>query len=320
MYISDLASRIRQKEAQRARDNRAEIVKAHSTGQVTRRELHKWGIFTAGGLLAAKNGLNPFVRSAFAAVPTGTPRSPLYGATKFSQPMHRLDVQTPVPLTKHLPTGNAVFPASMPERDAKRLSWHTDFTADPTNPNLRNPRTSRGPIEGRPPGEIFAHQRWDEFFPKVAYVLSIGQCDTATTYFHDNMPRQQANKVWTMGSGQNVSGSLPPPLIKARYGEPIVTRIYNNLPVDRADNGGFGRNEIQTHFHNAHNGAESDGAANVHHFPGTFFDYRWSTTLARRDTINTGATDRRGIGADGRRWRRQCGWRFPRAAGNHVVP
>ena len=81
---------------------------------------------------------------------------------------------------------------------------------------------------------------------------------------------------------------MPPPLIKGRYGEPIITRIYNNLPVDRTQNGGFGRNEHQLHFHNAHNGAESDGAANVHHFPGTFYDYRWSTTLARRDKINTG--------------------------------
>ena len=44
---------------------------------------------------------------------------------------------------------------------------------------------------------------------------------------------------------------------------------------------------------------ESDGAANVHHFPGTFYDYRWSTTLARRDTINTNATDRRASGPDG---------------------
>jgi FtsP/CotA-like multicopper oxidase with cupredoxin domain len=75
--------------------------------------------------------------------------------------------------------------------------------------------------------------------------------------------------------------------------------VYQNLPVNRADNGGFGRNETQVHFHNAHNGAESDGAANVHHFPGTFYDYRWSTTLARRDKINTQATDRRASGPDG---------------------
>ena len=92
---------------------------------------------------------------------------------------------------------------------------------------------------------------------------------------------------------------MPPFLIKGRYGEPILTRIYNNLPVDRAINGGFGRNETQLHFHNAHNGAESDGAANVHHFPGTFYDYRWSTTLARRDKINTGATENRASGPDG---------------------
>ena len=58
-------------------------------------------------------------------------------------------------------------------------------------------------------------------------------------------------------------------------------------------NRGFGRAETQLHFHNAHNGAESDGASNVHHFPGTFYDYRWSTTLARRDKINPGATSRR---------------------------
>jgi hypothetical protein len=71
--------------------------------------------------------------------------------------------------------------------------------------------------------------------------------------------------------------------IKARYGESMVCRIYNDLPVDRAANGGFGRNEISTHFHNAHNGAESDGACNAYHFPGTFYDDHWGTTLARRD-------------------------------------
>ena len=62
---------------------------------------------------------------------------------------------------------------------------------------------------------------------------------------------------------------------------------------------GFGRNESQLHFHNMHNGAESDGAANVHHFPGTFYDLLWSTSLARRDKINTDASDRRASGPDG---------------------
>ena len=97
MYIRDNESRRRIVEAQKARDNRAEIVKALSTGQMSRRDLWRWGIFSASGLLLCKNGLSPFARSAFAAVPTGTPRSPLFGAQKFTQRMPRLRLQTPIP-------------------------------------------------------------------------------------------------------------------------------------------------------------------------------------------------------------------------------
>lgn len=208
-------------------------------------------------------------------------------------------MQTPIPLTRDPITGNAVFPAAYGERPAKRLSYHTDFTANPADTQFRNLVSGRGPIEGRPPGEIFAHQRWDEFFPKVGYVVSLGQI-APNSRFHPNFPAQNPNSVWCYGTGRYVSGNLPPPLIKGRYGEPILTRIYNNLPVIRESNdSGFGINETQVHFHNAHNGAESDGAANVHHYPGTFYDYRWSTTLARRDKINTQATDNRASGPDG---------------------
>src|SRR5262247_88399 len=301
MYLTSKASRIRQREAQRARDNRAEIIKARSIGQITRRDLYKWGILTATGALALKNGLSPFARSAFAQVPTGTPASPLFGAQRFTTRLPRLAVQKPIPLIRDA-DGNAAFPANLGERPGKRLSYHTDFTANPADPNFINPITHRGPIEGRPPGEVFAHQRWDEFFPQVGYVLSIGQV-APNQRFHPNFPAQNPTSVWTYGSGRALggtpSGTLPPFLIKGRYGEPILTRVYQNLPTLRANNGGFGLNETQFHFHNAHNGAESDGAANVHHFPGTFYDYRWSTTLARRDKINTQATDRRASGPDG---------------------
>ena len=297
MYISQKASRIRQREAQRARNNRAEIVKARSHGQVSRRELVKWGLLTTGGLLVCKNGLSPFARSAFADVPTGTPRSPLFGAAKFSQPMPRLRLQAPIPLTRNA-NDEAVYPAGFGYPNAKRLSYHTDFSnyvGDPTLNPFRNPITNRGPMEGRAPGEIFAHQRWDEFFPKVGYVMSLGSCVPGTR-FHPNFPDQNPNSAWCYGTGAFAQGIITPFLIKGRYGEPILTRIYNNTPVLREDNGGFGRNETQLHFHNAHNGAESDGATGCHHFPGTFYDYVWSTTLARRDTINTNATDQKAAG------------------------
>jgi FtsP/CotA-like multicopper oxidase with cupredoxin domain len=309
MYLTPKSSRIRLREAQRARNNRSEIHRALSLGQITRRDLVKWGIMTAGGVLVCKNGLSPLAPSAFADnVPTGTPPSPLFGARKFVSRMPRLDLQQPTPVTKLIrgQETDAVFTGALAgERNARRLSYHTEFTADPANPQFRNPITNRGPIEGRPPGEVFAHQRWDEFFPQVGYVLSLSQLAPNQSFFPNNgsAPSLGPNAVWTYARGHTnfftASGSLPPPLFKGRYGEPIITRIYNNLPTDRNQNGGFGRNQHQLHFHNAHNGAESDGAANVHHFPGTFYDYRWSTTLARRDKINTDASIATTGGPDG---------------------
>src|ERR1700709_2930083 len=100
MYISPKASAARQREAQNARDNRAEVIKALGQGQITRRDLYKWGLFTATGALALKNGFSPFAKSAFADVPTGTPRSPLFGAQKFTQRLNRLQLQRPQPLTR----------------------------------------------------------------------------------------------------------------------------------------------------------------------------------------------------------------------------
>src|SRR6195256_6965049 len=92
MFLSSKASKLRIREAQNARRNRQEIVKGLADGQITRRDLFKWGLFTTGGLLLWKHGLNPFVRSAYAAVPTGFPRSPLFGVQPFTQPMPRFDV------------------------------------------------------------------------------------------------------------------------------------------------------------------------------------------------------------------------------------
>ena len=45
-FLSEKASKARMREAENARKNRAEIVKAYSQGKVTRRELVKWGLIT----------------------------------------------------------------------------------------------------------------------------------------------------------------------------------------------------------------------------------------------------------------------------------
>ncbi|MEK7351480.1 MAG: putative Ig domain-containing protein, partial [Nitrospirota bacterium] len=213
--------------------------------------------------------------------------------TKIMQPNGEWEAQWPAGL----------LPEAMP--NAKRLSWHTDFSEHKAGNTATNPfinsRTKRGPFEGRPPGEWFGHQRWKEFFPKAGYTLALGECGTGVK-FHPAWAEQQSNKVWPMYefSGWGGKGPLPPMLFKARYGEPILMRMYNNLPVDRTNNGGFGRNEISTHIHNAHVAAESDGASNAYHFPGTFYDYHWGMTLARHDLINRDATEKRASGPDGK--------------------
>ncbi len=318
MYLPKNAPRNRHREAQNARNNRQEIYKALHDGQITKRDLFRWGLLSATGLLVAKNGLSQYASSAYAAVPTGTPPSPLFGVQKFTIPMQRLSLQNPIPLTRvqNPQTGEwqARWSTAPNEPDAKRTSWHNEFTTPPagkTQADFRNPISNRGPIEGRPPGEFFAHQRWDEFFPKVGYIMTLGRQPLPTavnaTRFHPGLQAQNQDAVWSFGTGSYRSslngttpfGGLPAPLIRARYGEPMVTRIYNGLPIDPASNGGFGRNQSSLHFHNAHNGAESDGASNAYHYPGTFYDYRWSTTLARRDTINTQATELRASGPNG---------------------
>ena len=99
MYISPKASRIRQREAQRRPRQPGGDRQGPRPGPGhTRRDLIRWGIFTASGALACKNGLSPLARSAFAAVPTGTPRSPLFGAPEIlASRMNRLNLQHPVP-------------------------------------------------------------------------------------------------------------------------------------------------------------------------------------------------------------------------------
>jgi FtsP/CotA-like multicopper oxidase with cupredoxin domain len=289
MFVPKNASRNRIKEAQLGRSNRAEITRALSQGQVTRRDLLKWGLFSGAGALAWKHGLNPFVNSAYAAIPTGFPRSPLFGVLPFTQPMLRFDVlpRVPNPLTAFTPT---------PTKEA-------NTTQRPVQPELGG---GTGPVEGRPPGPIWAHQRWDQFLPQVGIQATQLGARTNTTYnpqvasnqnsgvnpatpiplkFHPGLPTQAPNTVWTF------NGTVPPKLAIARYGEPLLFRHFNGLPADITQNNGFGRHTISTHEHNGHHGAENDGFTGAWFYPGQFYDYHWPIVLAGHFSINTAATD-----------------------------
>ena len=177
--------------------------------------------------------------------------------------------------------------------------------------------TEVGPMEGRPPGEGWGHQRWKEFFPEDSYKtaqtgarknhggrdsLQMHKFKTgefapgglyhrdgtnagASVKFHPNFPIQNHKSVWTF------DGTMPPKLLMVRYGQPVLMRHFNALPLDITANNGFGVHTISTHEHNGHNPAESDGYAGAFFFPGQYYDYRWPMILAGHDTINTSAIE-----------------------------
>jgi manganese oxidase len=302
-FLSEKASKARLREAENARKNRAEIVKAYSQGKVSRRDLVKWGLITSGGLLAPIHGLNPFVNSAYGqsgsnsgnvgnGIPTGAPPSPLFGVQAFSTPMPRFDV---IPRGTN-PLGGDLTP--VPQAEANQ-------TQQPVDPALGG---GTGPIEGRPPGPIWAHQRFGQFTPQISIEMSQAQATTNTVYnpgvasqfnsgidpttplplkFHPGFPTQNPNSVWTF------NGTIPPKLVMARYGEPLLFRHHNRLPADVTQNNGFGRNTISTHEHNGHHGAENDGFTGAYFFPNQFYDYHWPIVLAGHFSVNTNATDPR---------------------------
>jgi manganese oxidase len=189
---------------------------------------------------------------------------------------------------------------------------------------------STPPAEGRPPGKGWSHQRWNEFNPRVFFKTAqagartnlgfrdarqrhhyaVGEFGPGGLYntvftstvpnstltgttsglkirFHPLMPVQDHKSLWTF------DGTLPPKLAVARYGETILMRHYNALPIDPGANKGFGIHTISTHEHNGHNPAESDGYTNAFFFPGQFYDYHWPMQLAGYDTVNTAAADPR---------------------------
>src|SRR5262245_19759696 len=188
------------------------------------------------------------------------------------------------------------------------------------------------PAEGRPPGEGWAHQRFAEFPPQVwtqsciadarrntglrdarqLHGYAVGEVAPGGRYH--NTPGQPGSEGTTAGivarlhrrmpvpppnAVRSFDGTLPPTLLMARHGIPVLCRNYDALPIDPAANFGFGLHTLTTHEHNGHQPAESDGFLNAFFFPGQYYDYRWPLQLAGYDTVNTDASDPRAATPDG---------------------
>ena len=275
-------------------------------------------------------------------IPTGGRPSPLFGATRFSQKLLLFE-EFGTQAVPAVYTPSEPFPQPLGVERGPAGGALDDFLAQPLYPRPtrlandvdQNPwraaieaflgrPLSSPPAEGRPPGEGWAHQRWDEFPPQVWFKTAVtgarrnggvrdsqqrhgyqlGEFGPGGLYhntaglpstngttrgievrFHPNLPVQGPNSVWTF------DGTMPGKLLMARYGETILMRNYNGLPIDPSANRGFGLHTITTHEHNGHNPAESDGFANAFFFPGQYYDYRWPMQIAGHDWLNKDALD-----------------------------
>ena len=119
-------------------------------------------------------------------IPTGAVPSPLFGAESFTQGMLReeeLGTRTldsdavvqglPLPRPKNARSGpggeqldgflgQGIYPFPTREANTRILNpWLLDVEA------FLGRQLDEPPAEGRPPGEDWAHQRWEEFFPEV---------------------------------------------------------------------------------------------------------------------------------------------------------
>jgi FtsP/CotA-like multicopper oxidase with cupredoxin domain len=216
---------------QQAQRNRQEIVKA----KLSRREMVRLGLLTAGGSLVVKQGLS---NRAFGAETLTDPDATLSKATAsppvrpWVAPMPRLTVKTPV--DHHSMVGGAPDGTTPIDGATKRIN-HQYFSYDAAADAAGKPCYFASPAN---PTYNFAPQKF--------YELNMGE--THIKLHPDYSP----TTYWAF------DGVVPGPLIQAKYGEPVLVRYHNNLPSVKFPQA-YGIAEMTTHLHNGHTPSESDG-------------------------------------------------------------
>lgn len=117
------------------------------------------------------------------------------------------------------------------------------------------------------------HQRFFEFAPVKYYEFRVRPI---LHQFHPDLPH---STIW--GYTSEAGPGSPGPTFRERYGQPVLVRIHNDLPV--TGNDGFGIPEITTHNHNHHSPSESDGFPGDFYPAGVYHDHHYPMMLAGGD-------------------------------------
>jgi FtsP/CotA-like multicopper oxidase with cupredoxin domain len=210
-----------------AQRNRQEIVKA----KLSRREMMRLGLLTAGGSLVLKQGLSARALAdqgsgggGSLTTVQGVDGPPSPPARPWAQPMPILPVKKPVAYTA---MSGGVPDGTTPIDGATARIKHQLFTYNP-----------HAPAGTSPYGGQFPPQKFYELVMQEAHVK-----------LH---PDYSPTTVW------GFDGMVPGPLFRQKYGEPVLVRFHNHLPSVKVPQA-FGIAEMTTHLHNGHTPSESDG-------------------------------------------------------------
>src|SRR5215472_5658437 len=118
-----------------------------------------------------------------------------------------------------------------------------------------------------PPPDPAAHQRYEEFAPKKFYEIREQEI---RWQYHPEPPYDKGSWSW------GFDGITPGPTYHARYGEPVLVRMINNLPPVGQAKVGFAMPKTSTHLHNFHTAAESDGYPMDFISTGEFWDHHYA--------------------------------------------
>ena len=211
-----------------AQRNRQEIVKA----KLSKREMIRLGLLTAGGSLIVKQGLSSRAFGAAGLTDKDTTLStvpPSPPARPWKAEMPRLELKPKMPAVdhKHMAYGLPAPDGTTPVLEAGMRMPHQYFSYDAAT-------------------DTFGPGAAGSFIPRKFYDLTARETELQ---LH---PDYSKTKVWAFDD------QVPGPLIRAKYGEPIVVRYHNRLPSAKIPQA-FGIAEITTHLHNGHTPWESDG-------------------------------------------------------------
>ena len=236
-----------------ARKNRQELIKA----RLTRRDLMQLGLLTSAGYLIPKVGLSAWA-SDCEKCDLGC-----------SPPVHRFVDPLPIP----------------PVLPQRALSEFDPAPQECPNHDI-NPATGltyegRGQFNGvvRPGTDCF--QFFNNFPVQKYYKTHIAQNNNFRITSDTRIPDQT---IWGFNKGGddlNLDPAITPsPTIVSRYGEPLLVRRFNDLPLEST---GFGVPEVSTHLHNFHSAPESDGGPCRFFFRGQYYDYYYTMETAGFD-------------------------------------